>query len=295
MTQIARAMRRLLVVSGILAVVGAACTGSGGSAIQAGAPAPEGTAPFGASPGPTGGGDVAVLAGVPQVAPSIVKSARLSIEVQREGFQQAYDRASSIAGEQGGYVESSSTQGARVRTGRLTLRVPADRFETALSAVSALGEIRLRSVSGRDVTSRFVDLEARIRNARAQEKVLLGILDSATTVTGTLQVQRTLSDVQLQIEELVGQQRSLQNRAALGTIVVELFEAGRPVHVQTGTASGIVSPQLSEAWDRAKAAFFGLLYGLIVSLGVLLPLGLLVLLGLLVWRKVRERQVRAEA
>ncbi len=293
MTQFARATGRLLMLSGIVALATAACTGAGGGGSNAERPA-AGGAPAPSVAGPIGRGDVAVMAGVPQVGPSIVKTARLSIQVARGGFQEAYDRASSIAGEQGGFVESSSTEGAKVRSGRLTLRIPADRFEAALSEISGLGDIRLRSVTGRDVTSRFVDLAARIRNARAQEQVLLGILHTATTVTGTLQVQRTLSDVQLQIEELVGQQRSLQNRAELGTIQVELFEPGLPTRPSAESA-GIVSPQLSEAWDRAKAAFFGLIYVIVVSIGVLLPLGALALLGLLVWRRVRARQAGAEA
>ncbi|MFL5797417.1 MAG: DUF4349 domain-containing protein [Actinomycetota bacterium] len=296
MTQFARATSRLLMLSGIVALAAAACTaGGGGGANSAAEPVPGRSAPARPAIGaPPGGGDVAVMAGVPQVGPSIVKTARLSIQVKRGGFQEAYDRASSIAGEQGGFVESSSTEGAKVRSGRLTLRVPADRFEAALSEIAGLGDIRLRSVTGRDVTSRFVDLAARIRNARAQEQVLLGILHTATTVTGTLQVQRTLSDVQLQIEELVGQQRSLQNQAALGTIQVELFEPGLPAHRPAETA-GIGSPQLSEAWDRAKAVFFGMIYGIVVSLGVLLPLGALALLALLVWRRARARQAGAEA
>lgn len=295
MTQFARATGRLLVLFGIVALAAAACTGAGGGGSNAaGGPVPGGTAMASPAGAPAGGRDVAVMAGVPQVGPSIVKTARLSIQVARGGFQEAYDRASSIAGEQGGFVESSSTEGAKVRSGRLTLRIPADRFEAALSEISGLGDIRLRSVTGRDVTSRFVDLAARIRNARAQEQVLLGILHTATTVTGTLQVQRTLSDVQLQIEELVGQQRSLQNRAELGTIQVELFEPGLPTRPHAESA-GIVSPQLSEAWDRAKAVFFGLIYGIVVSFGVLLPLGALALLGLLVWRRVRAGQAGAEA
>jgi Domain of unknown function (DUF4349) len=297
MRPFARAIRRLLVLSGVLALAAVACSGGGGGNSNGPLGAAASPVPAASSAPTVGGGgqgQVAVMAGVPQIGPSIVKTAHLSIQVERGTFQDAYDRASSIAGEQGGYVESSSTQGAKVRSGRLTLRIPADRFEVALSQVSRLGDVRLRSVSGRDVTSRFVDLEARIRNARAQEKVLLAILHTATTVSGTLQVQRTLSDVQLQIEELVGQQRSLQNRAALGTLVVELFEPGLPVHRHVQT-TGIVSPQLSEAWDRAKAAFFGLIYGIVVSLGVLLPLAALALLALLAWRRLRPRQPQVEA
>jgi hypothetical protein len=127
--------------------------------------------------------------------------------------------------------------------------------------------------------------------------VLLGILNEAKTVTATLQVQRTLSDVQLQIEELVGQQRALQNRADLGTIVLDLFEVGRPTHHHV-VAAGISNPSLGEAWTRAKATFFGLLYAIVVSAGVLVPLALLAIVGFFVWRRWKEhaaREVPAEA
>jgi hypothetical protein len=230
------------------------------------------------------------------VQPSIVKTARLSLEVGEHGFTAAANQATAIAGEQGGYVESSSSQGSNVRSGSLTIRVPVERFEAALADVSQLGKIRLRSVSGKDVTSKFVDLEARIRNAKAQEEVLLGILHEATTVNATLEVQRTLSDVQLQIEQLTGEERALQNRAAFGTIVLDLFEVGdsKPVH-HVVVHSGISNPKLTEAWDRAKATFFGLLYGFIVSAGVLVPLAILALVGLLVWRRLRPRRVEPAA
>jgi hypothetical protein len=241
-----------------------------------------------------GGGGGATIVDVPAVPQSVVKTARLSLEVPRNGFERAADRATAIAGEQGGYVESSSSQGSNVASGRLTLRIPVDRFETALADVSQLGHVRLRSVSGRDVTSKFVDLDARIRNAKAQEEVLLGILHEAKTVTATLQVQRTLSDVQLQIEELVGQERSLRNRADLGTIVLDLFEVGRPAHPTTVSA-GISNPRLSEAWTRAKASFFGLLYGIVVSAGVLVPLAIVALVALVAVRRVRERRARPVA
>ena len=58
--------------------------------------------------------------------------------------------------------------------------------------------------------------------------------------------------------------------------------------------AGISNPQLSEAWTRAKATFFGLLYGLVVSAGVLVPLGLVAIAGLFVARRLRERRVAPE-
>ncbi|HXJ63226.1 MAG TPA: DUF4349 domain-containing protein [Actinomycetota bacterium] len=305
-------MRRIGRGAGLLAGVAAvaiaavACSSSGGGAQSAGAltAATSGAAGVtgtsgvsgGSAPAGTSGGGGATVVDVPAVPQAIVKNARLSLEVPRNGFEKAADQATAIAGAEGGYVESSSSHGSNVASGRLTLRIPVDNFEAALSEVSRLGAVRLRSVTGRDVTSKFVDLDARIRNAKAQEVVLLGILNDAKTVSATLQVQRTLSDVQLQIEELVGQERSLRNRADLGTIVVDLFEPGLPAHHAVVTA-GISNPSLAEAWTRAKATFFGLLYAIVVSAGVLLPLGLVALVVFLVWRRWRDRarSVPAEA
>ena len=110
-------------------------------------------------------------------------------------------------------------------------------------------------------------------------------------MAATLQVQRTLSDVQLQIEELVGQQRALRDRAAFGTIVLDLFETGKKPARHVVVSSGVSNPRLTEAWDRAKATFFGMLYGLVVSAGVVLPLAGIGLIALLVWRRTRARRI----
>ena len=297
MSRAALGTHRLLVLAGVVAALGVACSsGSGGAASapegQTGGRTTGGAATTGAEPMPSAA-PFRVNEGVPQVGPSVVKTAHVSVQVARHTFQRAFDEATTIAARFGGFVESSATQGTKSRSGRMTIRVPAEQFESALAAVERLGDVKHQVVSGQDVTSRFVDLAARIRNARAQERVLLGILNTATNVSGTLRVQRTLSDVQLQIEELVGQQRSLQNRASLGTIELSLFEGVRPV-VRVESAGAVVNPKLSEAWRRAKAVFFGLLYGVVVSAGVLIPLGLVALAAWVVVRRVRARPAQPE-
>jgi hypothetical protein len=234
---------------------------------------------------------VVPLADVPRIRPNIVKTADLSIETRRDGFDDAFDRASVVAGIYGGFVESSSTQGVKHRSGRLTIRVPAGSFEDALHDLRAIGQVQRQSITGRDVTSQFVDIDARLRNYETQERVLLDLLSKATTIAGTLRVQRTLSDVQLHIEELTGERRVLSNRAELSTIDVELFEAGAPPVVYTQTAA-IEKPKLSEALTRAEAVFLGLVYGIVVGLAVVIPLSLL---GLGIWLLVRRYRARVPA
>jgi len=286
-----------LALSGLLGALATSCGNHGSATTASGGGAATG--PAGATGveaprvGATGAAPISVvpLADVPRIRPNIVKTADLSIETRRDGFDDAFDRASVVAGIYGGFVESSSTQGVKHRSGRLTIRVPAGSFEDALHDLRAIGQVQRQSITGRDVTSQFVDIDARLRNYETQERVLLDLLSKATTIAGTLRVQRTLSDVQLHIEELTGERRVLSNRAELSTIDVELFEAGAPPVVYTQTAA-IEKPKLSEALTRAEAVFLGLVYGIVVGLAVVIPLSLL---GLGIWLLVRRYRARVPA
>jgi hypothetical protein len=288
----------ILAAFGLLAVAGTACSKSSSATTAAGAAGATGAtgveprAPAGGA-GPTGAsaGGVQLVSDVPPLGPNVIKTGHLVIEVERGGFDDAFDRASVVAGSYGGFVESSSSQGVKHRSGRLTIRVPAASFEDALHDLRGLGTVERQSIMGRDVTSEFVDLDARLRNYETQEKVLLRLLSKATTIEGTLRVQRTLSDVQLHIEELTGEQRVLSNRAELSTIEVQLSEAGAPPVVHTQTVA-IEKPKLSEALTRAEAVFLGLVYGMVVALAVLIPLSLL---GLATWLLVRRYRARVPA
>ena len=127
-----------------------------------------------------------------------------------------------------------------------------------------------------------MDLQARLRNARAEEQVLLKLLTKAPTVEASLRVQNTLSDVELRIEELQGQIRFLQHRAALSTIDVELSEhAPKHHHATHQTFAG--------AWRDAMDGFFGVLTAVGAGLGYVVPIAVLLAVAWLVLRRVRAR------
>ena len=147
-------------------------------------------------------------------------------------------------------------------------------------------------MSGKDVTSQFVDLNARLITWRSQETVLLRLMDHATSISDTLRVQAQLQQVQFRIEQIRGDLRVLHNQTSYGTIDLGIREVGAPV-VARETAS---APSLSRAWQQAWAGFLGVVSAVIVGLGYLVPLGLLVLAGWALWRRVvRSRPAPAGA
>ncbi len=234
-----------------------------------------------------GAGGLASIGSLPQIGPDIVKTAGISIEVDKGGFETAFNAATTIAGRYGGYVEHSSMQGIKAKSGELTIRVPASAFEQAMSDLRGLGSVEGQSISGQDVTSQFIDLDARLRTWQAQEAVLLRLMRRATSIESTLRVQNQLQDVQFRIEQIKGQLRLLENQTLLATIDVSLRETGAPVGVQQGAARE--RPSLGEAWDRAVDGFLGVIFAVVVGLGYLIPLAAIAFAIGLGYRRYRAR------
>ncbi|MFL5767259.1 MAG: DUF4349 domain-containing protein [Actinomycetota bacterium] len=242
------------------------------------------------APGSAGGSAAFETGSVPSVGPEIVKTAQISVQVPKGHFQGQFQQATTIAGTFHGFVESSSqSQGERSRSGTLLIRVPSANFDAAMQALGGLGDIDSQSVSGQDVSSQFVDLEARLRTWEAQESVFIRLMHKANSINQTLQIQRQLQDVQMQIEQIKGELHQLHDQTTLATIDVTIHEPGVvPVKPQPVTAR----PSLSEAWSKALNGLLGVAYTVVVGLGYLLPVGALALLGVYVWRRVGVRPAR---
>jgi len=227
---------------------------------------------------------------VTAIGPDIVKTAQVSLEVKKGSFQNAFDAASVIAGSYGGYVQDSSMAGTKSKSGSLTIRIPSARFEEAMSDLRRLGTVESQSISGQDVTSQFVDLEARLRTWQTQEAVLLRLMRRATSIEATLRVQNQLQEVQFKIEQIKGQLRVLENQTSLATIQIGIREAGAPI-VEHG---GVESPSLGEAWDKALAGFLGVVYAVVVGLGYLIPALAIAAAAWFGYRRLRARPVASQ-
>jgi hypothetical protein len=265
--------------------------GGSGAGGAAGAPAPAGrdiaSEAFGPQEAPGHVAQSSDSAGslgesaLPGVGAEVIKDARIGLQVKRGGLQPALEAATSAAGQFGGFVQSSS---AGARSGSILIRVPAASFEAALNALKGLGTVKSQTVSGRDVTSQFVDLNARLITWRSQETVLLRLMDQATSISDTLRIQSQLQQVQFRIEQIRGALRVLRDQTSYGTIELGVREVGAPLSApKTATA-----PSLSRAWQLSWAGFLGVISAVVVGLGYLVPLAVLGLAGWAVARRANR-------
>ena len=229
---------------------------------------------FGAATGETS-------ASIPEVGPRVIKNASLSLRIDRGHIQEAVHSVQAAAEGHRGYVVSTDFGATDAKSGSVTLRVPASEFEATLSEVEQLGHVTHQSVSGHDVSQQFIDLRARLRNASAQEQVLLRLMDRAQTIEDTIRVEQQLEGVQLNIEQLKGRIRYLDNQTALSTISVSLAEAG--------IAPAKPASTLARAWAHAKDVAINVLSGVVVGAGFVIPVAFLLAIAFLIYRALRPR------
>ena len=244
----------------------------------------EGTTNLPVERGPA---DRGALRNVPQAAPGVsmvIRTGATSIEVQT--LDAAIQRVRQLAERLGGYVGNTTTQTGRgqTRSATLELKIPAARFDEALSGLSPLGDVESVNVNAEDVGEEFVDLTARTANAKRLEERLLALLSARTgKLDEVVQVERELARVREEIERLDGRLRYLKSRVAMSTLTVTVHEPATIMPPRVGPS--VMAEAFRQAW-RNGVEFIA---ALIASLGWLVPLSALAAVFYLTWRRFGRR------
>lgn len=202
----------------------------------------------------------------------IIRTGNVSVEV--DSLELAIAQVTQLATRLGGHVANSSTETGRRdhRVAQMVLRIPAQQFDAAIGGLSPIGKIESQNVGSEDVTEQFVDMTARMTNAKRLEERLINLLANRTgKLEEVLAVERELARVREEIERYEGRLRYLRTRAAISTLSIHLHEPFPIIGAPRG------SNVIVEAFKRAWRNFVYFLASTISALGVLIPLAILLL------------------
>ncbi len=227
----------------------------------------------------------------------IILTGNLSLVVKDAGV--SIEQIKQIAAGLGGYIVNSNAydDGEAVR-GTINIRVPADKFNPAITQIKALAErVRSENTNGQDVTEEYTDLSARQRNLEATETELLELLATVRQNTGKaediLAVYRELTTIRGQIEQLKGRTQYLERMTAMSTIQIELIPSvsAKPI-ASPGWQPGETLRESFRALVNALQFLVDLLIRIvIVILPVLIIIAIpIVLIVLLIRWLVRRRK-----
>ena len=161
----------------------------------------------------------------------IIRTVNMSIVVDQ--IQAAIDDISELADDMGGWVVS--TDRSRKHDGSVSIRVPAADLDAAIESLRALAkDVQTEITTSQDVTDEYYDLQSRLKNQQATEAALIRLLDRAENVQHALEVQRELTNVQENVERLLGRIKLLEQTSAFSLITVSLRLAPLDMNIDAG-------------------------------------------------------------
>ncbi len=157
--------------------------------------------------------EVAPTSTPPQTQRIMIYQAGLGLVVVNVAQTMAEIKQQSI--EMGGYLQE-------INGNAITVRVPAARFNDAISGIERMGEVSDRHIKVQDVTEEMRDLKIRLENAQAVRQRLTALLDKATKMEDTLKIEQELERVTQEIELMKGKILYMQSQVAFSAIRVDL-------------------------------------------------------------------------
>jgi hypothetical protein len=188
-------------------------------------------------PSKPNGGPASVPSGVASNASNGLKIERTAdLKIGVRNVQDARDAMTAIVERRGGHIAqlSSNAESHSQRTMVGSLRVPRNQLTTCIDELSRLGRVTQESQTGEEVTQQYVDLNARLSNARKTEgRINEVIKNRAGNLKEVLEGESESARVRGEIERMEAEQKALDQRIEFATIAITLLEEYR-AELQSG-------------------------------------------------------------
>jgi len=216
-----------------------------------------------------------------------IQSVSITLSTKPADVEDASDKVIRIADTLGGYIQRSSIT-ARERAD-LTVRVPSDKLQPALTQLSRVAHVSSRTQDTEDVTDQAAQLNSAVRDARAYRDSLRRRLAKATTDTQAASLRARLARAEQALRSRQREVAQLTRQTSYATI---------DVNIRGNRHSGAVAPPAGR-WTPGDAVHdagrvLEVVAGVVViGAAVLLPIAVLAaiaaVLSRLLTRRRRER------
>lgn len=220
-----------------------------------------------------------------------------SVALRTDDLDAAEKKLDAMVKQFNGYLGSASRSGTKgsQRSGSWTIRIPSTGYGSFVKAISTIGELESSSQEAQDVSEEFYDVQARLKNKKVEEARLVELLQKATgKLTEVLQVEKEISRIREEIEQIEGRLRFLTNQTDLSTITVTINEVKEFRPAGPPSLSTDVKRAFTESVGQLGDVARGILIGVIAILPWAVLPGLVVGFLLIRARNAKAAELRSK-
>lgn len=235
----------------------------------------------------------------------LIKTVNLDLETKE--FDAMLSTVEERVASLGGYMESLQTRnGSRYtdyRSNRFasgTARIPKDRLDDFLNAVSEVGNVTNRSESVEDVTLAYVDMESRRNTLKTEQERLLALLETAGSLEDIIILEDRLSDVRYQLESMESQLRTYDNKVDFATVYLNISEVKELTPVEKLSTGERISNGFMNNLKKVGNGLVEFFIWFVCCLPYFAVIGIVIglfvgFIKFLIWRGRRKSAARAQA
>ena len=175
----------------------------------------------------------------------LVYNAQISLESKK--FDEDIAAVKELVTTNGGYFESTSTNGSKENGNRwssFSARIPAEKYDAFMNSVGEVGSVTYKSENIEDITASYVDVQARLKSLNTKLERLQELEANAENVTELLEIEDRINEVQYQLESYTAQMKTYDNQVDYSTVNIDITEVATYTEIKADSA-----------WNRFVGAF----------------------------------------
>ncbi len=174
-----------------------------------------------------------------------------------------------------------------------TVRVPSGSYEEFVNMAGGLGDLRSKTSTVQNLSREYSDLSTTLEIYLAKEERYLARLSEITDEEYALQVERELTDIQIQIANIRNRMSTIRTDVAYSYVYITLNEVKEYVSepVKTDTFGDRLSVTLRTAGSGFLRFLERLLFVIIYAAPYLIFIGVIVLIIVLIVKGIRKRRM----
>lgn len=218
----------------------------------------------------------------------------VNLEVETESFDELLDTVSTKTKALGGYIEESYTYngsnyyGRTNRNANLTIRIPAEKLDDFLSAVSDESNVISRDESVTDVTLQYVDMESHKNVLQSEQERLIALMEQAETIEDMIALENRLSQVRYQIESMESQLRTYDNQVNYSTVYLYVNEVTQLTPVKEQSLGEKIATGFMNSLYSVGHGLLNFVVGLIIRLPYLVVGGIMIIGVIWIIKAIRK-------